>query len=143
MESETKVYKMASKSPILGAILFTFALIYIAKLPIYVAAAVVLIMICPLRPPRLELGSENLKIVRGLLPSIVIPLSTITSVERFELIGRPVHIGYIWFRNGGITTTITDNQRAVLITANKKYAVSPENPDIFIEDLKQRAGLSA
>ncbi|MHB0998349.1 MAG: PH domain-containing protein [Armatimonadota bacterium] len=116
--------------------------------------AFAIIMAAQLRPLRYELGSESIKIVRGWpYQTITIPISSVSSVDKgdyFGLLARIFGVGGIFSMSGpfwiiglGIVhTAITNSKRMVLIVANKKYIISPSDPDLFISDLRQRAGLS-
>ncbi|MHB0998350.1 MAG: PH domain-containing protein [Armatimonadota bacterium] len=166
MESEARVYNAAPMEPaIIGVTLFIVGLMaymiyggltWEGSL-LYTAGflALLIIFCAQYKPTAYEIGSESVNIIRGWpFSPIVIPISSVTSVDKLVLKGMTIRTfgvgglfsagGWFWNKKiGSFFGAITDSKRTILITANKKYAISPDEPNRFIEDLRTRAGLGA
>ena len=164
MDSETRVYKAAPMEPVI--IVVTLFIVGLMAYMIYGGLtwergllgtagflAVLIVLCAQYKPVNYEIGRDSVRIVRGWpFPPTTIPISSVTDVDMLKLKGltiRTFGVGGLfsasgWFWNkatGSFFGAITDSKSAIMITANKKYAISPEDPQRFIEDLREHTGL--
>ena len=108
------------------------------------------ILICwQARPRYYEIGRDSLVIVRSFpFRDVVIPLTDIRDAKTARLGALMLRKIYGinglfsntgWFRSrefGKFFASITDGNKAVMLSNGKKYAISPKYPDEFVADLK-------
>jgi hypothetical protein len=166
MDSDTKTYKSAPMQPaILGVTIFVFALLLFFiigaiispkdfKVWLLSASFIGLIILgsAQYRPFRYEIMSDAVKVIKGWpFVTVVIPISEIQSVERYEFTRLTLRLfgvgglfcagGYFWDKQiGYFHASITDQNRSVLIRSKKNFVLSPADPDAFITALKDRIG---
>ena len=143
---------------IVTAFVFAFAAAYIiwgivepsrrALLVVGVALLVAIWIGWEIAPKRYDLTDDALIIVRGWpFRDISIPTAEIREVRRIKVSPitlRSFGVGGIfswsgWFWNKQIGTffaEITNGHRSVLIDAGRKYVISPEDPDSFVDEIR-------
>jgi hypothetical protein len=116
------------------------------------AAALLLViwMSWQIAPKRCELTGDVLVIVRGWpFRDISIPVGEIREVTRVKISPFTIRSfgvgglfswsGWFWNREiGSFFAEITNIGRTVLIDAGKKYVISPEVPEQFVQDIQSR-----
>ena len=110
------------------------------------------VLICALLAPRRYTVTEDAVLVNRLGPNVLIPVRTIRDARRISKADMGVRLrvfgsggflggfGVFWAsRLGMFLAYVTDTKRLVLIECDggKRYVVSPDQPDEFIDSVRQ------
>ena len=96
-------------------------------------------------PKRIALSAEQI-LIQNLYGTVVIHLNEIKSVERLEKVGFNFRtfgvgglFGYFGYFNGRDVWYVTNIYKKIKITlhSGKIYMLSPENPELFIDEIRK------
>jgi len=161
---DSQTYRPAPMSvglAVMSGIIVALGLVGLAAMPLLIekGQGVIAIIVAMLwlvilvswqaRPKCYEIGRDSLVIVRSFpFIDVVIPLTDMHDARTarvgalmlwkiYGINGLFSNTG--WFRSrefGKFFASITDGNKAVMLSNGKKYAISPKYPDEFVADLK-------
>lgn len=110
-----------------------------------VLLSVVILISYGLVPKRIAISDSQI-LIKNLFGSIVINIEEISTLERIEKIGFNIRtfgvgglFGYFGYFNGNDTWYVTNIHKKVkmILKSGKKYMMSPENTDDFVNTVQQ------